>query len=296
MIYHVNFPYPIDPFFFNNMEDNEGRRAFYGVLGVPNERVDGSQTGTSLAALTAAYDSRKATPTDVSLEISGSWNPDSRDVDVQVTATTTSPLLGDYRLHIVLTESEIYFDATNGIQIHDHTMRDMFPDAAGTPVVFEGDLPQTVQASASFMLPEGAPPHEFIAENCRIVCFLQETSGARSIGEIHQAAASGLTTLANTGVAELPARASLGRNYPNPFNPSTTIPVSVAKTGPVRLDVMDSRGRRIRTLHDGRLNSGSHTFRWNGDDEMGAPQASGVYLARIIDGAGTSMQRLVLLK
>ena len=297
VIYHTSFPYPVDPFYYNNVEDNEGRRGYYGVVTVPNELVDGTHVSTSLAALTAAYNARKAVPTDLTLAISGDWDADSRQVDVAVTASTSSALAGEYRLFIVLTESEIFFDATNGIDFHEYTMRDMFPDASGTPVVFSGDFPQTAQASASFTLPTGAPPHEFVAENCRIVCFLQEVSaGARSLREIHQAADVHVTDLGSTGIADTPAVFELGASYPNPFNPSTTIPVAAADAGSVRLEIVDVRGRSVCVLHDGRLPAGRSEFRWDGTDASGSPVASGVYLSRLVDAGGSRSRRLVLIK
>ncbi len=297
VIYHTNFPYPFDPFYDHNVEDNEGRRSDYGIGGVPHVRVDGSQSGTSSGALQAAYDARKATPTDVGLIVEGSWDDETRQVEVTVTASTMSPLLGEYSLHIVLIENEVYFEGTNGIDWHEFTMRDMFPDFGGTPVTFSGDFPQEAQASASFVLPTGAPPHEYVAGNCQLVFFLQELAGTRSENEVHQAAVIGVTELGGTAVAEAaPSNFRLGANYPNPFNPTTTIPVTAEKDGPARLEILDATGRRVRTLHDGPLAAGTRDFRWDGRDDSGRRLASGVYLARLVGSLDQQSRRLVLLQ
>lgn len=296
ILYHANFPYPVDPFYIHNPADNGGRIAYYNVFSVPRVKVDGLASSTSYSSLQTNYDARKATPTDVSLEITGDWDPVTRAVSVNVTASTTSSLSGDYLLHIVLTESEVYFEGTNGIDWHEHTMRAMFPSHAGTPATFSGDFPQTASASASFTLPEGEPPHEYRPQFCKIVCFLQEAGVTASADEVHQSGAVHLEDLSSTGVAELPGAPRLGRNYPNPFNPSTVIPVHLDEAGEVSLTVVDVSGRVLRVLHRGRLEAGSHELHWDGRNAEGQVLASGVYLARATGAAGTSTQRLVLLK
>lgn len=296
-MYHANFPYPIDPFYMHNIPDNQGRIQWYPISSVPRVKIDGLASSTSYSSLQSNYDSRKATPTDVSLEITGSWDPGTRAVDVTVTASTTSALPGDFSLQIVLTESEVYYEGTNGIDWHEHTMRGMFPDHLGTPVTFSGEFPQTAQASASFTLPTGAPPHEYRPEFCQIVAFLQEEpSAAASAYEVQQAAAVHLEDLSETAVAELPAAPQVQRNYPNPFNPTTVIPIRLDEAGPVSLNVVDVRGRVLRVLHDGFLDAGSHELRWDGRDAAGNALPSGVYLARAAGATGSTSQRMVLLK
>ena len=88
-------------------------------------------------------------------------------------------------------------------------------------------------------------------------------------------------------------------NYPNPFNPSTTIPFGVAGTLPVsvRLEVFDVLGQRIRTLlDDGQLRPGRYRATWDARDERGAPVASGMYLARLTAAATQQTHRLLLVR
>ncbi len=246
--------------------------------------------------MTTSYNNRLAVPTDLSLEITGSWDPQTRAVSVTATATTTSALTNDYVLHIVLTESEVYYEATNGIDWHEHTMRDALPSFAGSPVTFSGDFPQTAVVTADFTLPMGAPPHEYRPEFCKIVCFVQQVSTNSGFREVQQAAAVALTDLAQTPVAELAAAPSLGQPYPNPFNPETAIPVRLAAPGDVALRILDVAGRRLRTLQEGHLSAGSHQLHWDGRDDAGRPVGSGVYLAQLIHAGGRESRRLVLLK
>jgi hypothetical protein len=69
-------------------------------------------------------------------------------------------------------------------------------------------------------------------------------------------------------------------NYPNPFNPSTTISYQLAKAASVNLEVYDMMGRRVRTLVDGSKSAGYYDVVWNSKDESGSDVSSGVYLYR----------------
>ena len=80
--------------------------------------------------------------------------------------------------------------------------------------------------------------------------------------------------------------ARLHPNYPNPFNPRTVVSFTLDKPTQVELAVYDLRGTRVQTLHAGQTPTGTHAYVWDGMDAQGKPQASGVYLARIVDGSG----------
>ena len=79
-----------------------------------------------------------------------------------------------------------------------------------------------------------------------------------------------------------PAAYALRGAAPNPFNPSTRIVYDVpAGGGDVRLDVLDARGRIVRTLVAQRRGEGRHEAAWNGRDDAGRRLPSGVYFARL---------------
>jgi hypothetical protein len=86
------------------------------------------------------------------------------------------------------------------------------------------------------------------------------------------------------------------RNVPNPFNPSTTIVFELAASGPVELRVFDVAGRTVRHLVNAELSSGRHEAHWDGRDDGGRAMPGGVYLYRLVSGAETAAQRMVLLK
>jgi hypothetical protein len=82
---------------------------------------------------------------------------------------------------------------------------------------------------------------------------------------------------------ELPPRLTeLRGNFPNPFNPSTTIRFALAAAGPATLDIYDISGRRVRRLLSGAaLPVGEHRVIWDGRDDAGRVAAAGVYLVSL---------------
>jgi len=103
-----------------------------------------------------------------------------------------------------------------------------------------------------------------------------------------------------TGVVDfptLPWAIQLAQNFPNPFNPSTTIGYDLAHPAAVQLTVFDVSGRVVRRLQTGkRQAAGSHQAVWNGRDERGRGVASGVYFYRLVAGGESSTRRMVLMK
>gem|GEM_PF-4190420 len=75
-----------------------------------------------------------------------------------------------------------------------------------------------------------------------------------------------------------PYKFALSANYPNPFNPSTTITFSLPEEGMARLAVYDLAGRLVKTLRQGRLEAGFHSVKWDGRNTLGDTVASGVYV------------------
>lgn len=90
---------------------------------------------------------------------------------------------------------------------------------------------------------------------------------------------------------------SLHPNYPNPFNPQTSIHFSLRESGQVTIRLFDSLGQEVRTLVPGALLAGGdHHIVWDGRDDHGEPAASGLYIARVT-AAGTSLSaRMVLTR
>lgn len=92
-------------------------------------------------------------------------------------------------------------------------------------------------------------------------------------------------------VATLPTQFQLYPNYPNPFNPSTTIRFDAPEPADVRIEIFDVTGRLVRTLHSGVLSAGRHSLVWNADNA-----GAGLYLCRVSSPRYAATQKMILLK
>ena len=85
-------------------------------------------------------------------------------------------------------------------------------------------------------------------------------------------------------------------NYPNPFNPSTTIAFANSQTAPVKLEIFNLKGQRVKTLVDDTLPAGNHRVTWNGKDDAGRSVSSGVYMYRLTGPDYRKTLKMMLLK
>lgn len=90
----------------------------------------------------------------------------------------------------------------------------------------------------------------------------------------------------------------LGKNYPNPFNPSTTIffEIDSSKIEHTELGVYNMKGQKIKELISGPLANGEYRINWNGRDENGEAVPSGLYFYKMRFGSYTSSGKMILLK
>ncbi|MBI9031834.1 T9SS type A sorting domain-containing protein [bacterium] len=86
------------------------------------------------------------------------------------------------------------------------------------------------------------------------------------------------------------------RNYPNPFNPQTTISFNILKAGFVSLTVYNILGQKVTSLINAFKETGDHQIVWKGLDDNGHDVASGVYLYRIQVGKESKTKKMILMK
>jgi hypothetical protein len=95
----------------------------------------------------------------------------------------------------------------------------------------------------------------------------------------------------------IPTNFSLSHNFPNPFNPTTTLSVTVPKASDVRIDIYSTLGHRVRTLFVGLLEAGRHWFSWDGRNDAGEATPSGAYYCRLSAPSGRSfVTKMILIR
>jgi len=107
---------------------------------------------------------------------------------------------------------------------------------------------------------------------------------------------NGLFFSSTQALTGLPNKFELYTNYPNPFNPATTIKYSIAQDDYVTLEIYNTLGKEIKTLVCGLAKAGTYTINWLGDDNYGNKVSSGVYLYRLTSGNNTIVKKMNLLK
>jgi hypothetical protein len=115
-------------------------------------------------------------------------------------------------------------------------------------------------------------------------------------------------TVSETDLVEKPYIVSLQGNYPNPFNPETTITFIVGnafmrsigtdKSVPysVSIDIYNTKGQKVRSLVNGSFSQGEHKVVWNGTDDRGVSVGSGVYFYRMKTENYTETKKMLLMK
>lgn len=85
-------------------------------------------------------------------------------------------------------------------------------------------------------------------------------------------------------------------NYPNPFNPETTISFTLTKRAKVSVNIYNISGQKVKTLVNDVRPAGTNNVTWNGTDNNNNPVSSGVYMYKIKNGRHTSTKKMILMK
>ena len=124
------------------------------------------------------------------------------------------------------------------------------------------------------------------------------TSPANGLGGVFVLINQGTpATAVASETATTPTAFTLGANYPNPFNPATTIPLVVpvgAKN--VDLTIYNVLGQPLRQVWTGPLPAGEHRLTWDGHDAQGQPVATGVYVYRLQVDGQTHARKMVKIE
>ncbi len=105
---------------------------------------------------------------------------------------------------------------------------------------------------------------------------------------------SAIETIAGNGI---PDKFALEPNFPNPFNPSTTLRFDVPEqTSNLELIVYDVLGRKVAVLFKGSIQPGTFKFNWNGKNATGATMPTGIYFATLRAGTFHQTIKMMLVK
>ncbi len=134
-----------------------------------------------------------------------------------------------------------------------------------------------------------------LSSNCRIKIIAFDTGGNYTEDESDEDFSISSTSNDNEIVPILVN--SLSKNYPNPFNPTTTISYSLKYNSNVSIDVYNIKGQRIKTLINEYKVSGSYSISWSGNDDSGKSVSSGLYFYKMqVNDKPVSIRKCLLLK
>jgi hypothetical protein len=125
---------------------------------------------------------------------------------------------------------------------------------------------------------------------------LEEYIAAALMIRVEIDTANAILDLQSDILGSVPLQYSLHHNYPNPFNPVTTLRYDLPETGLVTITIYDMMGRQVKTLVNGSQTAGYRTIQWNATNDKGAPVSAGLYLYTIQAGEFRQTKKMVLLK
>ncbi len=104
----------------------------------------------------------------------------------------------------------------------------------------------------------------------------------------------------NANEVIIPVTTELSGNFPNPFNPTTSIKYALHEDAKICIKIFNIKGQKVKTLVDKQQSAGYHTVMWNGKDNSGKAAASGLYFYKMVSegnsGDYTSIKKMILLK
>ena len=107
---------------------------------------------------------------------------------------------------------------------------------------------------------------------------------------------AGAFYLSNILDTEIPLKFTLHHNYPNPFNPTTTLRYNLPEDALVNITIYDMMGRVVKTMVNSQQNAGFKSVRWNATNDAGSPVSAGLYLYMIQAGEFRQTKKMLLLK
>lgn len=210
--------------------------------------------------------------------------PVSSGNHIQVPIVTVSELNGDvgvgeYQSRLVFIE-DVSFDNPSGNYATNPAQNYTISDATGA---------MTFRTSFYDVDYIDTPMHTGVFSLMGIIAHFQETA------QITPRMLSDFNPVANDDPTLAPAQAKLIGNYPNPFNPDTTIQFEMDKAAAAQIEIYNQRGQRVKSFTVD-ATQGINNLHWNGIDDSGKAVPSGVYFFRLKSGSYSSTKKMILMK
>lgn len=278
---HVSWP-GSDAMYNANSAQSNAMVSDYGVSGVPAFFMDGISTNS----YTASYNSAKLLKSPMSIELI--FNDDTDEMTVKVHVIEMMQDVPGLKLRAYVTEDNVYYAGSNGETRHSQAMRHIWPDTDGL------DVPTTLGTHTYVIDAPLSGTWDY--SKLRATVYIQDMN-SRSILQAGTNFLTEIDDLELSGVEDQMASAFvLKANYPNPFNPSTTISFNLPRDEQVEIAVYSVDGARVATLASEVMTAGDHQVQWMGKDSSGASVASGAYFYRLTTPSYSETRVMTLIK
>jgi hypothetical protein len=180
-----------------------------------------------------------------------------------------------------------------GINITTLDTSEVLVTLSGNDISSDSSNFSLIQTGESFLRLDG-----FVGgDSAAVVAFVQENNvGKPTVSVSGSISGDGITAVQNSEAEFIPSHFELAQNFPNPFNPETTIQYMLPEASKVKLAIYNQLGQRIITLVDQEQQPGIYSVQWDGKNEAGRDVASGVYLYLLEAKEVTRVQKLALIR
>jgi len=267
----------------------------YGVGGIPHSQWNGLESSIGgypnanwepmYSTFLPFYNNMVVGETSYTIDINGIVNNTSVDYNV-IVSLNADHSSSNQEVHIFLAEDRIYsFWPAVG---HWHDARNVNRDWKWGEALTINASGESETFSGTFDLAK-----EWVTENIKIIAIVQNSS-SKTIFQVEADLIMDDTfmEISSAELVGLPKNVSIGKLYPNPFNPELSIQIALPNDMDAKIQVFDLQGKYVATLlNEHQMNSGTHVIKWDASH-----LSSGVYFVQLQTPAGSDIQKAYLIK
>jgi hypothetical protein len=286
--YHVWWPPGYERWYLADSTDVRQRVAFYPSNSIPEIVTDGRIYcfDSVYTCVLQALETRRQVASRLWMSMVTRPFADNDSLFMQVSIVADSAINANCRLYMAVTSIYDYWESPLGQTRFYSTMYRMYPDGMGRPFTHSGNPSDTSTYTAVFAVRDTGDVPMYL-DNLKFTAWVQDTLTR----EVLQSQTSGLLSGVEPRIGNAPRTFEVSEAYPNPFNPTTSINLTLDRAGDVRLTVHDITGRQVADLLDSRVEAGIHRQEINARG-----WAAGVYFLRVETGNDHAVRKLLLLK